>query len=205
MMVFKVLALFVVLVTGKSAFALTSSDGEWSYEIVSGLAELTGCAGACPTEMIIPDEIDGFLVAGIDNNAFIGSEIETLVIGENVLVIGRSAFRDNRLTSVVIPDNVRSIYSRAFANNRLTSLSLGQKLEVVGFNSFSDNLLVTLTISNWVREIDGKAFYNNELIRVYFGQNLESIGESAFASERSDLGRIEEEAGPADHLGESPG
>ena len=53
-------------------------------------------------------------MTSIGDDAFQGTQLTSVVIGNSVTSIGGEAFRDTRLTSVVIPDSVTIIGANAF-------------------------------------------------------------------------------------------
>ena len=150
-----------LLATGTPARALEASG--FTYEIVGGAASVTGCTGgACPTNLVIPDTLNGNAVTSI----------------------GYLAFDEVGLTSVTIPNSVTSIGYRAFYHNQLTSVSLGNSVTSIGDWAFLFNLLTSLTIPNSVTSIRYAAFYNNRLTSLTIPNSVTSIGEQAFSGNR---------------------
>ena len=64
-----------------------SSNTQFTYNTVDDGIVVTGCVGECPTDLVIPEEIDGYPVT----------------------IIGGAAFGEKNLSSVLIPD-INSIY-----------------------------------------------------------------------------------------------
>ena len=76
-------------------------DGTWTYNLSGDEATVTGCVATCPTDLVIPESINGYLV----------------------VAIGERAFRYSSHTSVTIPDSVTSIGEYAFPQmHRVRSL-----------------------------------------------------------------------------------
>jgi hypothetical protein len=81
----------VFLVT--SSFAL--SNTEFTYNIIDGGIEVTGCVGSCLSDLIIPAEIDGYSVVGVGDWAFDGIGLTSVSIPDSVTIIDEFAFNDN--------------------------------------------------------------------------------------------------------------
>lgn len=60
-------------------------------------------------DVIVPDEIEGYPVTRIQQYAFFGTNIKTIVIGDNVRAIGNSAFECDDLTAVTVGTGVQYI------------------------------------------------------------------------------------------------
>ena len=88
---------------------------------------ITGYELDTPSDLVIPDTIDGGKVVGIADNAFDDKSISSLEIGSNVGFIGAKSFYSNNLTSVYIPDNVNSVGNRAFDDNDLNTVQLAKQ------------------------------------------------------------------------------
>jgi len=113
---------------------------------------------------IIPEEIDGYKVVGIEANAFrYCTEIVELVIPEGVLTIGDFAFYSCRnLRRVIISDTVEYIGESAFEYCRAVKY---------------------VKIGDGVKTISDRAFYGcMELIWIDMGKSVTSFGEYAFGS-----------------------
>ena len=98
------------------------NDGTWTYELNGDNVEVTGCAGTCPTDLVIPNTIAGKSVTSIGNYAFhfVGkNQLTSVTIPDSVTRIGKEAFWGNRLTNVTIPDSVTKIKKSAFSSNQL--------------------------------------------------------------------------------------
>ena len=74
--------------------------GEWRYIERLGDAMLLGCADSCPSDMIIPEYIDGFHVQSIDDEAFLEEGLNSIRFPDGIVHVGQNAFLGNPLTSV---------------------------------------------------------------------------------------------------------
>jgi len=161
--------------------SLALSNTEFTYNVIDGGIELTGCVGECPTDLVIPEEIDGYNVISIGDSAFQYNELNNVTIGNSVSNIGHSAFRGNQLTSLTIPDSVNTIGEGAFLSNQLTGVNIGNSVISIGQSSFGYNLLTNLTIPHSVTSIGYASFALNQLTSVHFLGSRPEIGSVAFS------------------------
>ncbi len=103
----------------------------------------------------------GNSVKAINDCAFGGSGLKTLVVPEGVETIGYHAFGFNFLESVVLPSTLKSIGERAFANNvNLTSVVVPEGLTSIGERAFGGcNSLAEITLPGSITEIGDAIFY----------------------------------------------
>ena len=181
-----------------------SSSDEFTYDVIDGGAEITGCVGECPSDLVIPEEIDGYSATSIGDeafwgdrfnsviipdsvtsigvNAFLGSRLETIEIPDSVTSIGAFAFDSNRLTSLVIPESISTIEMYSFVYNRLTNLTIPDTVTIISEGAFGSNQLTSVTIPHRVNIIGYGAFYTNQLTSITFLGDRPEIGEVAFNS-----------------------
>jgi hypothetical protein len=155
---------------------------EFRFRIADGVATVIGCDGTCPTNLVIPADLDGYVVMHIDASAFYGSALEFLTLPSSITTIGDEAFAWNLLTTVTIPNSVTSIGDDAFAGNLLTTVTIPNSVTSIGAGAFSTNALTTVTIPNSVTTIGASAFYSNALTTVTIPNSVTTIGASAFYS-----------------------
>lgn len=129
--------------------------------------------------VVIPDN-----VKVIGYRAFMGKGIESVVLSENVVTIGNSAFANcSSLSSVTIPDSVKNIYDYAFYGcSSLKSIVMPKSSETIGDAAFSGcSALKSITIPYGVKAL-GKIQtahdyrYNSYRVGMFSGcSSLESI------------------------------
>jgi hypothetical protein len=122
------------------------------------------------TKIVIPAQIGGVPVTGIDDGAFKNMGITSLTLPAGIKYISEGAFADNKLTTVTIPTNV-GIEKNAFSNNQLTSLTIGNGCTIWD-DAFSNNRLTTLTIGNGCT-IYGAPFSTGNLKNIVLGANID--------------------------------
>lgn len=136
-------------------------------------------------ELIIPTQICGKIVLGIDHNAFGGSKIKSLIIPENIKFIKRSAFRCcEDLEYISIADNIVEIGDQAFEFCRsLKNLVLPNKIKRIGYWAFSECIsLKSVVISGGTNNIEDWAFShckNLEYVVIY-PEGIENISRNIF-------------------------
>ena len=84
---------------------VVGAGGDYDYEITDDGAVITEYTGS-ETEVEIPDELGGEPVVRVDNDAFKGAHLNSIVFPDSVEEIGRTAFEGNFLYDVTIGDDV---------------------------------------------------------------------------------------------------
>ena len=91
-----------------------------------------------PTIVSLPEELDGYLVTRIGEQAFWESEMDGVVIPDSITSIGEAAFIFcEKLASITIPESVVSIGDYVFGHCcSLTEIELPSGITVIGEDSF---------------------------------------------------------------------
>ena len=126
-----------------------------------------------PTEVVIPDEIDGHPVTAIGSKAFYHKELTSVTIPDSVTTIGASAFYSNQLTLVEIPNSVTTIGASAFRFNQLLSINIPNSVTAIDDNAFDYNNLTSITIENENTTIGNCAFGDNPPLGAPFLSNYQ--------------------------------
>lgn len=110
-------------------------DGEKSGTVI--ITEYIGDA----KDVVIPNRIRGKKVTGIDEGAFMETEITSVKFNDNITSISKSAFNGcNNLVSVETGKSVISIGDYAFANcESLKSVTLNKAVEKIGVSVFTND------------------------------------------------------------------
>ncbi len=129
-----------------------------------------------------PAEGGGYTVTGIGEAQGTEIIIPATHEGEAVVAIGDEAFMGEEIESVVIPASVKSIGQCAFQNSSLKSVTLAEGLETLGYCSFSKcNSLTEFTVPASVETWGTYVFWACEnLQKVTFADGLKRVGENAF-------------------------
>lgn len=150
------------------------SDG-WSIEArdVSNL----------PSEVVIPRTYNGTDVVHINQKAFEGASIESVIIPDTITIIGARVFRDcANLTEVEIPDSVTNISSYAFRDcTSLTSVVIGKNVDYISRYAFQgcSNLSITVAKGNTTYYVQDGCLIERGTEKVIFANQNSTIPSSA--------------------------
>ena len=162
-----------------SSFALSNTD--FTYNIIDGGIELTGCVETCPTNLTIPEVIDGYSVTHIGDYAFNEKQLTNVELPNTLTFIGWHAFAANQLTEITIPDSVTIINSDAFEYNQLVTVIFGKNVtEIRGAAFRGNNISGDVFIPSQVTMIRDYGFDVNQINRVYFYGDRPLLRPAAF-------------------------
>ncbi|MCL1857665.1 MAG: leucine-rich repeat protein [Oscillospiraceae bacterium] len=138
---------------------LTSS---FTTRIINGTyCAITGYTGS-DTVIIIPKEINGYIVQSIDNNAFQNKTTLTSVVLPSTLeIMGSNVFSGcTNLSYIGFNDGLETIGNNAFTNCRsLTIVQLPNTVKTIGSSIFSGCTgLTTVSLPNTLTTIESYAF-----------------------------------------------
>jgi hypothetical protein len=168
-----VLGLFF-LVSGSLALSNTA----FTYNVIDGGIKLTGCVDGCPSDLVIPEEIDGLDVVSLGAYAFQNQGIETVIFPEGLKRIERGSFYQNQLTNILLPNSLE--YLSGFDGNQISSVTIPANVSEIGIEAFIYNDLQSITIPESVQIISSEAFSSNAITDIYFTSGLNTIGFCAF-------------------------
>jgi hypothetical protein len=119
----KIFLISLLFVSACILMAQQNSRGEFVTEIWQinqmQAAVIVGYQGAS-TQITIPDQINGYPVAGIGNNAFRSCNLESVRFPSTLMFIGEYAFYDNNISAVSLPSSVTNVGTGAFDNNAVS-------------------------------------------------------------------------------------
>lgn len=190
-----VFALILVLTMAALLASCSKDDGVIEYKPTLGGYEVVGLADKSATDVVIPEKFNGKSVVAIGENAFRGTNIESISIPTSVKSFGLNAFElCTSLKKVELVDAAR-FADATFANEYANPLWSGAEL-YEGGNKIEELALSSEAVSNYayvgagiktlnlsgVKTIGNGAFKNcASLSSVNFGDKIESIGVSAFS------------------------
>lgn len=166
------IVIFCCLHITVSANAAQSEDGKYEYEVIneeSKYCEITGYLGS-ETELIIPNEIDGYRVTRIGDSAFsVCSSLSSVTIPESVTSIGANAFSGcSNLSSITIPEGVTSIGGYAFSRcSSLSSITIPEGVTSIGgyafdscsgLNSIINKSELTINVDGTWYDMEGNSY-----------------------------------------------
>ncbi|MBR1530095.1 MAG: leucine-rich repeat protein [Oscillospiraceae bacterium] len=147
--------------------------------------EISGYTEDLEGEIVIPAEIEGLPVTGIQECTFsFCTNLKSVMLPDSITNIGFDAFYQcTSLTSVIIPNSVASIGDRAFCDcEKLTSVTLPDSITSIKDFTFSGCTgLTSFTIPDSVTDIGLCAFAScTSLISVTIPDSVTTIGDYAF-------------------------
>jgi hypothetical protein len=194
--IFSAAIVIQVLISITVVWALGSSVYAWytdtftpglRYDITSDTeCTVTGIGYTKDTELVIPDNIDGYTVTAIGNYAFEGKKFLRITLPDTLKEIGIGAFSEClRLESIAIPAGVTYIGRGAFSEcPRLESIAIPAGVTYIGDWAFSEcSSLTDITLPDGIHTVNRYTFWKcSSLKNVTIGKNVTYIGESAFSN-----------------------
>ena len=161
------------------------ANSDFSYMAANGSPasgiHISGCTNNCQADIVIPEELDGFVVTGIGDSAFLDQDISSITLTDSITSIGQDAFANNFLYSVAIPDSVTNLEIGAFSNNQLTTVEIPNSILLIRHATFENNQLTSVTIPENITYVESSAFAANALTSIYFNGSRPEIESLAFA------------------------
>ncbi len=159
-------------------------SGDYIVDKVSStdvvIVEYTGT----DTDVVIPSEIDGYKVVGIDDEAFYQNEdICSVTIPEGVTYIGDYAFYScYSLENVTLPDSLTEIGVSAFSDCIMEDIYLSDNITEIGDRAFRGcDSLKSVTLPSGITNIGEEAFaYCFDLASIWIPASVTNIEEYAF-------------------------
>lgn len=160
--------------------SLALSNTEFTYSVIDGGIEVTGCAGSCPSDLVIPEEIDGFIVKSVGEFAFSSKNLTSLALPDSIIRIEMGAFQSNSLLYLLLPENLIYLAPYSFAFNNISSLSISNSVEVIGQSALQSNELTHVIIPSGVSYIGFWSFGINPLTSIIFYGSRPDISRDTF-------------------------
>lgn len=185
MMVVLVVCLVLSMVVGVAEEERTDAGGQWAYFLEDGGATITGYVEEPSGDLVIPDELDGYQVTGIGDDAFYGcDDLISVVIPDGVTRIGRDAFAAcGNLTNVTLPDSVTILDEGAFFEcSALTGMTIPEGVTAIHDGTFYGcGSLTVMALPEGVKTIGWGAFFEcTSLTALIIPESVTGIGEVAF-------------------------
>ena len=107
----------------------------------------------------------------------------SVILPENLIEIGQSAFSQTTLTELKIPESVKFIGRDAFSLSRIENINLPNGLEEIDDHVFYSSYIKKIEIPDSVKNIGEKAFYGCfQLNYISLSKQLKKIGKNAFSA-----------------------
>lgn len=156
----------------------------------------------------IPERLDGYPVAYIGKEAFVGTNVKNVILNDGIMAIGEAAFSNvSSLESIILPDSLLAISANAFeycsnlsnikfpdslqaigeysfqSCKMITEFNAPKGLRYIGFNSFLDcnNLSGDMFFYNELRTIRAGAFENTNISTVIIPNSIYDVNPRAFS------------------------
>jgi uncharacterized repeat protein (TIGR02543 family) len=111
----------------------------FNYYLDNNEVIITGFADEDLQDIIVPNEIAGYPVTGINNMAFYSRGIKSVNFPNTLINIGQFAFGSNALTEVTIPNGVTTIGVHGFSNNQLSKVVFPNSVTTIAEYAFANN------------------------------------------------------------------
>ena len=178
------IAVVSLLVLGWCVSASALQEGSLTFVVADGRATITGLDWGFNGHLMIPQELGGYPVTAIGNNALnYRSGVTGLTIPFGVTNIGNNACAGcNNLTEATIPGSVQNIGESAFSYCRnLDTLTIHEGPQQIGQLAFCQCGIIHLIIPGSVATIGEKAFYQSPaLTTLTIRDGVRQIGDYAF-------------------------
>ena len=128
-------------------------------------------------DLVIPKEIEGVTLTALDRYAFLDTQIDSVVIRDNITKISSYAFMQSEITGVIMADSVKQIGNKAFLRcSNLKHITLSNKITRIPEYAFSEcSSLKELVLPDSVTEIYAMAFQNSGLEKLVVSKSLKVI------------------------------
>lgn len=131
-------------------------------------------------EVILPTGL-----SQIGEYAFMSNWLEEVDLSRTSLIfIGNNAFRNNRIDTIVLPNSLTTLSDGAFRKNVIANLTIGSGLSTIPQYAFEENNINNLVIPNTVQSIGYYAFSmaikTNSTVTIGSGITSNGINASAF-------------------------
>lgn len=137
---------------------------------------LTGYTGPA-TRIIVPETVGGKQVKAIGAEAFLGSDLEAVILPQGLRFIRARAFADcSKLEYVQLPDSLLWIREEAFHRcEALTGITLPEGLDEIGSYAFADSGLTEVFLPSSVEQIGEGALRCPALRSIELGEGCENF------------------------------
>lgn len=185
-----------VKTSGDYAYSINTEDDEYHYdgEYVENSIRIVAYTGS-DTDVVIPDEIDGYTVTAIAEDAFADCTAKTLTIPSELNYLGGNVFfnmtecteyktgSNKNYTArdgVLMSSDGTSLYAYPIAKTE-TSYVVPNDVTYIGPSAFAYSKLTDVTLPKSLTKIDEWAFAYSGLTKLDMPSSLEDIEQFAFA------------------------
>ncbi|GAA0377773.1 leucine-rich repeat protein [Bacillus horti] len=156
-----------------------ADEADFDFLVVGETVTIVGYLGT-DMDVEIPEQIEGKDVTVIADQAFMMKTLNSVTIPRTVTTIGMGAFMGCELDSIILNEGLEEIGAMAFAGNRMEHVDIPGTVTTIAQGAFSQGNLSTLTLREGLKTIGDQAFWDNEIQAVHIPEGVEVIGEKAF-------------------------
>lgn len=174
---------FFIFVFSLIAYQIPAEDIKFSFIEIEGGVEITRYRSADPI-VNIPEMLNNTPVIRIGANAFNGSGIQEVYIGDHIQSVGAYAFANNdELASVWIEDGVPLSVGMFYNTPSLTEIRLPETTNIIPSYAFYNAInLNTIVLPESLVSIGAFAFYQTGFSSIPLPESLQQLGPYAFSA-----------------------
>ncbi|MDF2844375.1 MAG: Chitin binding protein [Herbinix sp.] len=151
--------------TDYDSYGTATENGiEWYYEKGEDdtLAIKPNLGGSSLSgDIIVPESLNGKMVAKISNNAFENANITNITLPNTITDIGDSAFASSTLSSLTLPTSVTNIGNSSFAYmNNIEEITIPEGVVILGENTFNASSLKRINLPSSLIQIGDNSLSN---------------------------------------------
>ena len=131
-------------------------------------------------DLVIPGEVVGIPVTGIEGNAMYSSKDDftgkKVVIEEGISSIGSYAFENFPCEELVLPSSIKKISVRAFADSgKLEKITWGDQIDEIEYAAFRGHNMHKIVLPDTLRILGGEAFASEAIddLEIIVNDNLQ--------------------------------
>lgn len=133
-------------------------------------------------DIVIPAEIDGYVVKAIGKNAFLWHKLKSVAIENGIDSIAKNAFWDCGIDDITLPKTLRYIGNEAFCKNNISKLILPPNVSYIGHDAFGEGGVTELIFEGEALDTIHQQAFNGCEIKgtLVIPNGIKHLGERCF-------------------------
>jgi len=164
--------------TDEDCFTFDESTGT-----ITGYGVMYDEDGKCPSDVVIPKEIDDVAVTKIGDYAFDADQssvdLTHVIIPDSVTAIGETAFYYSSISHITIPESVTKIGTSSFEETYLSQVTIPESVTELGSHPFIWSSFDLIVLPGSINSID-VGFFDTDISNIILMEGITSIGSNAF-------------------------
>ena len=164
--------------TDEDCFTFDESTGT-----ITGYGVMYDEDGKCPSDVVIPKEIDDVAVTKIGDYAFDADQssvdLTHVIIPDSVTAIGETAFYYSSISHITIPESVTKIGTSSFEEAYLSQVTIPESVTELGSHPFIWSSFDLIVLPGSINSID-VGFFDTDISNIILMEGITSIGSNAF-------------------------